>query len=320
MAYEIQNEMKNVEATLKLIVKTYFLRARELNDGNITSIYDGLKERVASMQRKYQMEVEKARLEGRTIPNKDYFYTRLNNVLDNFIGLLSDKKVLEEIKARRISEEDFINKYKSILMKGEKRDYDMSEMFNPSLIAQKSQFSMMKALSYRPIEKEQGAYFEDRDGRIVTIMYLGTLKFKTWNGEQDSISKYKIQKANKRNEILLSQDVYSNISMFNMDDVQYRDAVLEELLSDDNILLSNCNGYIGEIELDPKEKEPEKQQLETSTRFKYRIDNKYIISYNSTPLTAVIEYGIEQESMRKKLADMDFPSAPGENGGGHGER
>ena len=105
-----------------------------------------------------------------------------------------------------------------------------------------------------------------------------------------------------------------------MDDVQYRDAVLEELLSDDNILLSNCNGYIGEIELDPKEKEPEEQQLETSTRFKYRIDNKYIISYNSTPLTAVIEYGIEQESMRKKLADIDFPSAPGENGGGHDER
>ena len=69
MAYEIQNEMKNVEATLKLIVKTYFLRARELNDSNITSIYDGLKERVASMQRKYQMEVVKARLEGRTIPN-----------------------------------------------------------------------------------------------------------------------------------------------------------------------------------------------------------------------------------------------------------
>ena len=320
MAYEIEEMMKNVEATLRLIVKAYFSRAKELNDSNITSIYDGLKERVASMQRNYQIELEKAKAEGRTIPNKDYFYTRLNNVLDNFIALIRDKKVLEEIKSKRISEGNFIEKYKNILMKDEKRDYDMSEMFNPSLIAQKSQFSMMKALSYRPTEKSQGAYFEDRDGRIVTIMFLGTLKFKTWNGEQDSISKYKIQKANKNSEILLSEDVYSNISIFNMDDVQYRDAVLEELLSDDNILLSNCNGYIGEIELDPKEKEPEGQQLETSTRFKYRIDNKYIISYNSTPLTAVIEYGLEQESMKKKLADIDSMSAPGESAEGHGER
>ena len=320
MAYEIEQDMKNVEATLRLIVKTYFSRAKELKEDNLTGIYDGLKERITSMQKKYEEESKKAKIAGYETANKDYFYTRLNNVLDNFMSLIQDKKVLEEIKKHKISEKDFIEKYKSILMKGEKRDYDMSKLFNPSLIADRSQFGTMKALSYRPIEKEQGAYFQQQDGTIVTIMYLGTLNYKTWNGENDSINKYKIQKSDKRGKIILSSDVYSNVSIFNMADEQYKEAVLEELLSNDNILLSNCNGYIGEIELDPKEKEPEEQQLETSTRFKYRIDNKYAIAYNSTPLTAVIEYGIEQESMRKKLADIDSMSAPGESAEGHGER
>ena len=46
-----------------------------------------------------------------------------------------------------------------------------------------------------------------------------------------------MQQMRKKQEIIIA----------NMEDPKYRNAVIEELFSDNNLMLSKCNGYIGDI-------------------------------------------------------------------------
>ena len=100
---------------------------------------------------------------------------------------------------------------------------------------------------------------------------------------------YKVQKEQENGEF--SEDyVYSNILIANMDEPEYREAVLDELLSDNNIGLSNSGGYVGEIALEPREGKDDKLYTEKQKdgRYTYRVSENYVLAYEEEAVTAAI--------------------------------
>ena len=77
-----------------------------------------------------------------------------------------------------------------------------------------------------------------------------------------------------------------------MDNPEYKYAVLSELLSYNNIELSNSEGYIGEIRNVPNDSEKfeVESERENSRNYEYRVNDKYMLVYDSTDLDAVMRY------------------------------
>lgn len=179
------------------------------------------------------------------------------------------------------------------------------------------------------VVRRKGLKLQDRDGEIfvfdhqggqVIVHEIGELEYTVGTIGGNTIRRYSVRKEFKDSEP--SEDyVFSNINLYEMGtNLEYCEAVLYELLSDNNIKRSNAGGYIGEIsdrlgELKQMKVGQEKDDGDYIYRTPYTSkDGKpYGLYYDSEVLSAVVEFARQQElehDVAKERKDEKQVGAP----------
>ena len=226
-------------------------------------------------------------------------------IADAFNKLATDPSVKDEMLRKRMQLPSFVSKYKETILGDKKRKYDMSDMFNCDFIMKvdkKNTGESGRKLVY--IEKVRTPHtYTNKHGQKIVIQEMGKLCMQEWNGVKGDISKYKIRKQIANDEYE-DTEVYSNISIFDMQNEKYKDAVLNELLGNRNIMLSNANGYIGEITETPNNMR--KCCLHESNiggRYFYNM-GEFSLMYNPTDLSAVMLHEQHIKENQKSVPEV----------------
>lgn len=235
----------------------------------------------------------------RSTPENEEECRELLEILEKTYRMLSDPEVADIIIKNNVTHKQFISKYGEKILGDNKRKYDMSDRFNPSLIAYQDREIDARKVKYIPEEGIEHIYL-DEEGKEVSIQEIGKLYFEEWNGVKSSVSKYRVIKQLAEGAHQTSE-VFSNIKIIEMEDPEYREAVLGELLSKNNIELSKTGGYVGEI-----------TDVPTSERLKvggekiiagdyfYRVNPQYMITYHSEEIAAAMLLEQAQNSKSKE--------------------
>lgn len=253
-------------------------------------------------------------MERKSHPGKDSVYDELDQLLDKFFEYLRKPKLLEDISKGKISRSELEEKVLAEVANIPKRKYDMSDLYSKGLIASsktaqnegKVVLSGKKGITYE---------YYDKDDRFVSITDVGKVSYQEWNGMKSDLSVYLIQKQNE--DGTLSQNLAcTNIIIPMMDNSKYREAVLDELLSDDNIKKSNAGSYLGKIERRRKADayDVPHSERQSVNEYSYRIDDEYVLVYDATELSAVIE-AIRKYGPRMKAKLNTSAEGPNKNDG-----
>ena len=241
-------------------------------------------------------------------PNRDEHYDNLVRIVLKFMEYLRNSTIAQDITEKELTKTDFLERVKTEALDIPKRQYDMSSMYNPDLLARESKDSEFRKV--RIFLTNRGIYhdFYDEEGYPTRIIDLGQVGYKGWGGGSFYLSIYQIDKLRKSGEIT-SDIVCSSISIPEMSNPEYRKAVLEELLSDENIRSSNAGSYIGTIEKSKKSGDDDTIHTErqNSNGYTYRVSDNYVLAYDPAEATAVMQ-AIAQFSQKskssKKVIDM----------------
>ena len=136
---------------------------------------------------------------------------------------------------------------------------------------------------------------DDSIGRKITIQRIGRLLYMHSINIEDYISKYRVQIQDGDGTINI--DVYSNIIQSQMEEEEYRTAILRGLLGSTNLEKLSVNGYIGDIEKREEQEGEAKTSEKADKRERtYRLNSNYVLRYSAEALTAV---SIHEEEKRK---------------------
>lgn len=180
-----------------------------------------------------------------------------------------------------------------------KRKYDMSDMFNPGLIASKKlsngvnkKLVDVKKLNENdrrriPYVTEYGDYIIEETGELVYIDGINLI---------DGIKQYSITMPNGVNG-KIERKIFTNKIDFDAleTEKEYSEAFFTELLSANNMDKSNSGGYIGEL-VKSNGLKPGVEKIDEGGFYTYGI-NKYAISYDAMAVTAA---KIVEEREKKK--------------------
>lgn len=270
---------------LEDLLRDFSLRAKR-GDVEINRLYNGYKT---------MLENEINKSTDRVAQIKERY-----EILDKVYKIFSDGETRDLIANNGITAKSLMEKYGERIIGDNKRTYGMSEMFNQDLISsyKRSDNTIGKKIKFIP--KEGDPYrIPEISGKTVTIRKSGELYFQNYVGVQKDLARYKIQKRDNKTGEVSEFDVFTNISIVQMDEPQYRDAVLYELLGENNIELSNAEGYVGSIAKANPEIEEGKER-KSSDLYTYRIDDKYGIEYDAEELTAVTLFKQYEKSLKEK--------------------
>lgn len=217
------------------------------------------------------------------------------------------KKKIEEIKAEKNPQFSVLTRATTkviaeTVLSDKKRLYDMSDRYSEKQITQNSTefIPLVNGLKSPPMT--------DMFGNSVTIQKVGTLRYSTQSVENESIDKYLITKT-------LQDSTTQEIEIFSFIDInmlaqnsEYRDTVLYELLSKNNVELSNTNGYLGEIVSTKHSKVQLKvgEQRENAEKFyRYQASKNYALIYDPQDLSAVMYHTRQQALNSQKNNSKD---------------
>lgn len=262
---------------IKLMISRFFERIQNRENPNIRRLY-------VEINTSLVREIEKVQ------KNKSFeedMYREKENTLEKLYRLLESPEIINEIRSKSISQELFFIKYAEDILGKNKRSYDMSDLYNSDLIVGLTK----KKVGYKTFPSTTEYEFKDLKGRIIRITPKGELAYESITGVRSSLVKYRIQRETgegKFSEFI----VFSEIAINMMQDDAYREAILNELLSANNIALSNCRGYIGKIENRAGE---DKQDMDCTEKrdlhsYSYRVNGKNVLVFNSEDVSAVIDY------------------------------
>ena len=236
----------------------------------------------------------------RSTPERAKECNDLLDMLERTYKMFTDEEVKKIIINNNVSFKQFINIYGEKLLGDNKRQYDMSDRFNEQL------HETGRSLYTQSRGKGVHTYF-DSEGKEIIIQEIGCLTFEEWNGVNSEIYKYRVQKQSDVNTYK-ECEVFTNIKFILMENMEYRAAVLEELLSRNNIELSNVGGYIGEIEkapIDEKEFGRGKEKV-MAGNYCYRITPDYMLIYRSAELDAVVRYHRKEIEINNTLREKSL--------------
>ena len=170
-----------------------------------------------------------------------------------------------------------------------KRTYDMSDRFSAGQITPNStRLAPVKGLSVT---------VNDFFGNNVSVQKVGTLTYDTPAVKCESIDKYKIFKTLSDSNVQ-ECEIFSFIDLNMLKrDKEYRDAVLGELLSKNNIELSNTRGYVGQIvstKNSPVQLKVGDQRQNREKFYRYQVSQDYALIYDPQDLTAVVSHARQQ--------------------------
>lgn len=273
---------------VKFMIATCFSRISSLDFSKIERMKEPFKIMLANERKNH--------------PGEDDKYDKLDEIADGFFEYIKDPDIVEQIISKKLSKTKLEELVLMNVANIPKRKYDMSDLYRQDLIASSS-YEPSRRKS-KVISQKRGQTYEyiDDNGRRVLITDVGKIGYEEWSGIQAGLSIYQIQKE-QENGSFSSDLVCSSIAISDMDNLKYRKAVLNELLSDENIHNAKVGPYIGRIS---KEKKHDPHDLphtekQNANGYYYRIDDEYILEYDSTELTAVIE-AVRNNYNRKKMS------------------
>lgn len=210
-------------------------------------------------------------------------------MLDRAVIIFSDIGVRQMIIENNVTARQFISKFGEKILGDNKRKYDMSDRFREDMISYRGENSTNKDIQYVPRKESSEFVFDDMEGNELSIMPIGELHYKAWNGLRNQITKYRITRKIEEG-LYTTYEVYTNISIARMEDLEYREVVLNELLGQNNIELSNAGGYIGRIIRSNRVGSNFKvgEQKEIAGDYFYKINKDYMILYDSEELAATV--------------------------------
>ena len=186
---------------------------------------------------------------------------------------------------------EFITKYSEQILGNNKRQYDMSNLFNAAYIKSTNNDKCENGKKIKYIPTKGNAYeFSDNNGNEFCIEEIGNLYMQKWNREQSHIEKYKITRKENGKQIK-TEEIYTNINISRLDDDKYKEAIITELFSRKNIDLSNAAGYVGEVVETPEELKKEScgaEKVIGGSMYFYKIYDKYSLMYGAADLSAVM--------------------------------
>ena len=190
------------------------------------------------------------------------------------------KRVIEE-SGKDIFTEEEIDIMMGQALGLEIRNYDKSHLVNLEL-------NEIQDVKPFPVKEPKTYNFGS-----TKITQIGTLQYTDWKGMEDlaGLPYYKIEKQNDKGEFS-TYKVFSHINLGKLDsDVDYRAAVLETLLDENNITETNCGGYIGSIQT-----VTEGKGLQDTVK----ANSKYSLVFDGTDATAVVKLRNIVKEMKEK--------------------
>lgn len=166
------------------------------------------------------------------------------------------------------------------------REYDKSHLVN---------LELGEIESVEPHSEEKPIPYTYGD---TTITQIGTLTYKDWRGMENLVGLpyYKIERRDNLGKIS-TYKVFSYINIGQMkEDTDYRSAVLDTLLDENNITKTNCGGYIGSIR--PID---EGKKIEDTVK----ANSKYCLVFDSADATAVVKLRNIVKERQKTKSDNE---------------
>lgn len=314
-----ENKGSSVKGLIAFMVTTCFSRLAQLRDMRKIELYrEKIKEMLDMEQRQHRGEEER--------------YSYLKDTVDSFFDYVESDEVLADIRAGKLGKPDLQDRFLEDIMNIPKRKYDMRDLYKQELISSSRNNPELK--NVRVLLQNNGIehVFVDENGRRVLLTYVGAIDYEEWGGMRADLSLYQLQKEGPNGEFT-HDIVCTRVVIPEMENPDYRNAVLKELFSDENIKNANASSYIGQISKVPKQDKSDlpRTERQDSFRYTYRIDDNYVLEYDATELTAVIEavrqysrknrgktdsvigkynIGIEQNGARKGSSESDEYDEP----------
>lgn len=196
------------------------------------------------------------------------------------------RNIIDKTGKDQFSEEDIDIIMRQVLGL-EIRDYDKSHLINLEL-------GEIESVTPHSIEEAKTYTYGD-----TTITEIGNLTYTDRMGMEDlaGLPYYKIEKQSQSGKTY-TYKVFSHINIGLMEtDKDYRSAVLDTLLDENNISKTNCGGYIGSIET-----AEEGSGLEETVK----ANSRYSLVFDSTDATAVVKLrNIVKEQQDKEAKQKD---------------
>lgn len=213
-------------------------------------------------------------------------------------GILEQEDVTRETRLanlHKIAEysEELTDRLSEIVLGDLKRKYNMSDKCTTGMLKSGAPVRL------KTISNGLSATTQDGFGNTITVEHIGTLEYDTLSSNE-YIYQYRITKQSSQNDSK-TYDVFSYIDLnaFN-EDANYRKAVMENLLSDNNIEFSNANGYIGKINNTTQSQKQLNvgEEIDDAAYYRYQISPQYALEFDGERIEAIRTYKREQEKRK----------------------
>lgn len=221
-------------------------------------------------------------------------------ILEKCYDMFSNEGFRDIIRRGNLSAKEIAQKSSGIILGDKKRKYDMSHKYLEGSVATKEgQYGTVKKdIEFRKIDGKSYEFSNGAKGTI-KIQQIGQLAYKSAFGVQNNkVKQYRIVFQGDNNSSK-EYHAFSEIDLEKMKkDGEYCSAVLEELLSENNIELSNSGHYIGSIYDTRNDSKPlqigEEREDGKYGDYEYQASEHYKIVYDSQDLSAVMDYESER--------------------------
>lgn len=230
-------------------------------------------------------------------------------------GILEQDDVTQETRSDnldRIGEysKELTNSLIEIILGDLKRKYNMADKCTNGVVTDSVPIKYSKLSP--PLDTKDPAKKDwtirkvtdiDSFGNLFTIEELGTLYYKAQKSKKTSIEtlkKYRVTKSIDNHSKTF--EIFSNINFNNfIDNPEYAECVMTGLLSDNNVELSNANGYVGELQNISESKRLQLgEELDDSGHYMCRISDNYSLDFLGDRIEALRKYERQQE-MKKTI-------------------
>lgn len=271
-----RNRGSTAESLVRLLVTTCYSRIILSDASKLDKLRKQFKEMISMEESKYQGEKEK--------------YDNLRNIVDSFFNYITDDRVVAQVKSGKLSKKNLETNFLADIMSVPKRKFDMKDLYRSDLIASVGKNSNTKNVKMSFKSNGQEHIYTDTNGKHYKLTDMGSILYEEWGGIKSDLSIYQLEKEKSNGEV--SKDlICTRIIISEMGNPKYRKAVLEELFSEENIHKSNAGIYIGQIQKRKQSSDKDLPHTETQTtnEYTYRIDDEYVLEYDATELSAVVE-------------------------------
>lgn len=222
-------------------------------------------------------------------------------ILQKCYDMFSDEGFRNIIRRGNLSAKQIAQKSAGRILGADKRKYDMSNKYlKGSVASKKGQYGELKMdMDFDTTKRDDTPEKFNNGTKTIYIRQSGELSYTSgFMVEKNKVKQYKIilQGNNTKEEYYVFSE---GIDLEKMKiDSEYCSAVLDELLSENNIKLSESGHYIGSICDTKDDSKPlqvgDEREDGLYGDYEYQISENYKLVYDSQNLSAVMDYESER--------------------------